>query len=141
MLWLGISLSKRARWQPLLKLKSPFNCFFCTKLGPKWLLYILSIHPSQRLTRRHAVICLQLHRRLQMPETIENPLSFLLNQLPTKKPVSSHSVSPWHIRWPSICLILDELDQLQYNKLTLPTPLNPGQRLLDWLPPSPTPPV
>ncbi|KAI7901894.1 uncharacterized protein BX663DRAFT_512762 [Cokeromyces recurvatus] len=76
-----------------------------------------------------------------MPETIEDPLSFLLNQLPAKKPASSHSVTPWHIRWPSICLILHELDQLQQTKPILPTPPNPSQRFLDWLPPSPTLPV
>ncbi|KAI9480719.1 MAG: hypothetical protein EXX96DRAFT_501877, partial [Benjaminiella poitrasii] len=73
-----------------------------------------------------------MYRRLRMPETIEDPLSFLLNQLPTNKPVSSHS----RIRWSSICLILHELAQLQHNKLILPTPPNPGQRLLDWLLPS-----
>ncbi|KAI9482702.1 MAG: hypothetical protein EXX96DRAFT_630717 [Benjaminiella poitrasii] len=82
----------------------------------------LPAHPSQRLTRQHAIICLQMHCRLQMPETIEDSLSFLLNQLPTKKTISSHSVSPWHIRCPSICLILHELDQLQYNKSILPIP-------------------
>ncbi|KAI7904838.1 uncharacterized protein BX663DRAFT_503744 [Cokeromyces recurvatus] len=76
-----------------------------------------------------------------MSETIEDPPPFLLNQLPTKKPASSHSVIPWHIRWSSICLILHELDQLQYNKPILPTPPNPGQHLFDWLPPSPTLPV
>ncbi|KAI9470611.1 MAG: hypothetical protein EXX96DRAFT_490702, partial [Benjaminiella poitrasii] len=98
-------------------------------------------HPSQRLTRPRAIICLQMHRRLQMPETIDDPLSFLLSQLPTKKPVSSRSVSTWHIRWPSICLILHELDQLQHNKLIIFTPPNPGQRLLDWRPPFLTPPI
>ncbi|KAI9487487.1 MAG: hypothetical protein EXX96DRAFT_476131 [Benjaminiella poitrasii] len=76
-----------------------------------------------------------MHRRLQMPDIIEDPLSFLLSQLPTKEPVSSHSVSPWYVRWPSTCLILHELDQLQHNKPILPNPLpHPGQRLLDWLP-------
>ncbi|KAI9478564.1 MAG: hypothetical protein EXX96DRAFT_571377 [Benjaminiella poitrasii] len=61
-----------------------------------------------------------MHRRLQMPETIEDPLSFFLNQLPTKKPVSSHSVSSCYIRWPSICLILHTLDLLQHNKSIIP---------------------
>ncbi|KAI9477910.1 MAG: hypothetical protein EXX96DRAFT_482951 [Benjaminiella poitrasii] len=51
-----------------------------------------------------------MHRRLRMPETIEDPLSFLLNQLPHKQPRFSHSFTPWHIRWPSICLIFHELD-------------------------------
>ncbi|KAI9472487.1 MAG: hypothetical protein EXX96DRAFT_458706, partial [Benjaminiella poitrasii] len=76
-----------------------------------------------------------MYRQLQMFETIEYPLSFLLNQLSTKKPTSSLSVTPWHIRRPSICLILHELDQLQHNKpiLSIPPP-NSGQRLLDWLP-------
>ncbi|KAI9487835.1 MAG: hypothetical protein EXX96DRAFT_475810, partial [Benjaminiella poitrasii] len=57
--------------------------------------YCPPAHPS----RRHAVICLQRHSRLQIPETIQDPLSFLLNQLPSKKPRTSNSFTPWHIRW------------------------------------------
>ncbi|KAI9476271.1 MAG: hypothetical protein EXX96DRAFT_601922 [Benjaminiella poitrasii] len=129
-LWLPMSFVERRRcihWRLGWILNGYFT--YCTT------------HPSQHLTRRHAIICLQIHRRLQMPETIEDPLSFLLDQLPIKKPASSYSVSPWHIQRPFICLILHKLDQLQHNKPIRPISPNPGQRLLDWLSPSPTPSV
>ena len=36
-------------------------------------------HPNQTLTKSHAIQCLNMHNRLQMPSTIKDPLSFLLN--------------------------------------------------------------
>lgn len=42
-------------------------------------------HPSELLTQKHAIRCLHMHRRLQMPHSIADPLSFLLNQLPMVK--------------------------------------------------------
>jgi hypothetical protein len=38
-------------------------------------------HPTQQLSKNHAINCLDMHRRLFMPETIRDPLSFLLNML------------------------------------------------------------
>ncbi|KAG1170299.1 hypothetical protein G6F35_017233 [Rhizopus arrhizus] len=48
-------------------------------------------HPGQSFTKAHTIHCLQMHRRLMMPETISDPLSFLLNMLPTKKPRSPNT--------------------------------------------------
>ncbi|KAG1398481.1 hypothetical protein G6F60_008338 [Rhizopus arrhizus] len=48
-------------------------------------------HPGQPFTKAHTIHCLQMHRRLMMPETISDPLSFLLNMLPTKKPRSPNT--------------------------------------------------
>jgi hypothetical protein len=93
-------------------------------------------HPTQMLTKQHAVRCLDMHHRLQMPETVQDPLSFLLNRLPNRIPCSSHSASPWFIRWPVICTILYELDYLFHHKDQPPPPFQPGQRFLDWLPSS-----
>ncbi|KAI7899581.1 uncharacterized protein BX663DRAFT_532734 [Cokeromyces recurvatus] len=54
-------------------------------------------HPSQTFGRTHSIECLQMHHRLQMPRTVTDPLSFLLNQLPTKKLKRSQDVAPWTI--------------------------------------------
>ncbi|KAG1180848.1 hypothetical protein G6F36_010293 [Rhizopus arrhizus] len=48
---------------------------------PKLCIY----HPIDMLTRSHAIRCLHMHQRLQMPSTEPDPLSFLLNKLPTKR--------------------------------------------------------
>ncbi|EIE75817.1 hypothetical protein RO3G_00521 [Rhizopus delemar RA 99-880] len=41
-------------------------------------------HPNNNLSRRHAISCLNMHRRLCMPETIAGPISFFLNMLLTR---------------------------------------------------------
>ncbi|KAG1145170.1 hypothetical protein G6F38_005830 [Rhizopus arrhizus] len=63
-------------------------------------------HPNDLFTRSHSIRCLHMHRRLQMPLTEPDPLSFLLNKLPTKKQqygIASrrpdpHRFSAWKIR-------------------------------------------
>ncbi|KAG1629224.1 hypothetical protein G6F44_011682 [Rhizopus delemar] len=72
-LWLPMSYAERSRcirwrlgWLPGGK---PHPC-------PK--------HPTFKFTRKHAITCLNMHQRLYMPETITNPLSFLLNMLPSR---------------------------------------------------------
>ncbi|KAI7904155.1 uncharacterized protein BX663DRAFT_432013, partial [Cokeromyces recurvatus] len=77
-------------------------------------------HPNELFTRSHSFSCLHMHNRLQMPKSIEDPLSYLLNLLPstfyTKK--VKKSIDAWLIRWPSICAILFEMDYLA----SLPNP-------------------
>ncbi|KAG1168596.1 hypothetical protein G6F70_006051 [Rhizopus microsporus] len=75
-LWLPMSKSERSRcirwrlgWLPGGK---PRPC-------PK--------HPTQLLSKKHAISCLDMHQRLFMPETIRDPLSFLLNILPLRPSV------------------------------------------------------
>jgi hypothetical protein len=90
------------------------------------------------LTKAHAIHCLQMHRRLMMPEAISDPLSFLLNMLPTRKSRSPNTTLSWSIRWPTICRILYELDYLYHAKFPPTPPTHPGQRFLEWLPSSPS---
>ncbi|EIE89193.1 hypothetical protein G6F46_008786 [Rhizopus delemar] len=74
-----------------------------------------------------------------MPATEPDPLSFLLNKLPTQHKKHGPSVngnpSPfaaWTVRWPSICQILFELDYLHHGKIPPETtPL--GVKLVKWL--------
>ncbi|ORE09352.1 hypothetical protein BCV72DRAFT_201847 [Rhizopus microsporus var. microsporus] len=67
-----------------------------------------------------------------MPETIRDPLSFLLNILPLRPSVPPNLALTWSQRWSIICSILYELDQLHHNKLILiKRPY--GQKFLVWL--------
>ncbi|KAI9309764.1 hypothetical protein BX666DRAFT_1873113, partial [Dichotomocladium elegans] len=43
-------------------------------------------HPSALLTKTHSIQCLNMHSRLQQPQQIDDPLSYLLNQLPNHPP-------------------------------------------------------
>ncbi|KAG1554489.1 hypothetical protein G6F47_011436 [Rhizopus delemar] len=55
-------------------------------------------HPNNNLSRRHAISCLNMHRRLCMPEAIAGPISFLLNMLPTRTFVPSSIALSWTCR-------------------------------------------
>ncbi|KAG0803727.1 hypothetical protein G6F29_008722 [Rhizopus arrhizus] len=97
-------------------------------------------HPNDMFTKSHAIWCLHMHRRLQMPLTVPDPLSFLINKLPNKrklKPSSSSApkasiFSAWTVRWPAMCLILFELDYLHHGELPPETPPL-GTKLITWL--------
>ena len=64
-----------------------------------------SFHPNELFSRQHSFSCLDMHNRLQMPKSIDDPLSYLLNLLPptfhTRK--VRKSIDSWIIRWPSMC--------------------------------------
>ncbi|ORE09053.1 hypothetical protein BCV72DRAFT_321315 [Rhizopus microsporus var. microsporus] len=90
----------------------------CWRLG--WL-------PGGRYKTLHTIHCLQMHRRLMMSQTISDPLSFLLNMLPTKKPRSPNTTLSWTIRWPTICRILYEPDYLYQAKPPPTHPLTSGK--------------
>ncbi|ORE04530.1 hypothetical protein BCV72DRAFT_312765 [Rhizopus microsporus var. microsporus] len=120
-LWLLMSKSERSRcihwrlgWLPGGKLRP------CPK------------HPMQQLSKNHAISCLDMHRHLLMPETIRDPLPFLLNMLPLRPSVPPNLALTWSQQWPILCSLQHELDQLYYNKL-IPTKHSHGQKLLVWL--------
>lgn len=74
-------------------------------------------HPNKLFTRIHSLSCLNIHNRLQMPKSIDDPLSYLLNLLPTtlltKK--AKKLIDGWLICWPSICAILPEIDYMAHS--------------------------
>ncbi|KAG0845251.1 hypothetical protein G6F57_006778 [Rhizopus arrhizus] len=102
-------------------------------------------HPNDLFTRPHSIRCLHMHRRLQKPFTEPDPLSFLLNKLPTKKQqygIASrrsdpHRFSAWKIRWPNICQILFELYYLHHGKIPPGDPPPLGTKFITWLCPLP----
>ncbi|KAI7906853.1 uncharacterized protein BX663DRAFT_418116, partial [Cokeromyces recurvatus] len=44
-----------------------------------------AFHSDSRLTWDHAIIYFDMHSHFQMPHTIPDPLSFVLNRFPSKK--------------------------------------------------------
>ncbi|KAI8973415.1 hypothetical protein BDF20DRAFT_882254, partial [Mycotypha africana] len=67
-----------------------------------------------------------MHNRLQLPHDISDPISHLLNQLPTRplKQRNKASVN-WSTTWRIIQLLLFEVDYLQHEKV----PPNPSESL------------
>jgi hypothetical protein len=105
-LWLLMSQAERSRtirwrlgWLPGVVLKP---CIY---------------HPKDIFTKSYAITC------LQMPHTIADPLSFLLNKLPHRKktPTAQHRLrySAWSVRWPTLCQFLFKLDCLHHGKTRL----------------------
>ncbi|KAL4212904.1 hypothetical protein AB4K20DRAFT_1894575, partial [Rhizopus microsporus] len=56
-------------------------------------------YPMQLLSKKHAVSCLDMHRCLFMPDTIRDPLLFLLNMLPLHPSVPPNLALTWSQRW------------------------------------------
>ncbi|ORE18707.1 hypothetical protein BCV71DRAFT_255302 [Rhizopus microsporus] len=89
-------------------------------------------HSSELFTKQHAIYCLNIHHRLQIPETTTDPLSFLLNRLLNSKPRSRQAklfgrpsglyFALFYNRW-----AISITRRCRYN---LPTP---GKSLIDWL--------
>ena len=90
------------------------------------------LHPGQHWSRRHLFECLHVHDRLFLPSTIDDPISFLLNLLPLRKPRRPESYASWVVRWPLLCQILHELDHFFHDEF--PPPIDdPGQKMLKWI--------
>ncbi|EIE83774.1 hypothetical protein G6F46_011633 [Rhizopus delemar] len=89
-------------------------------------------YPSYMLTRSHVANCLGMHQQLCLPITIPDPLSFLFNKPFTRSFVSPRWTDSWRFRWPAICSILLEVDQLQHDYLPQSTTFL-GERFLGWL--------
>ncbi|KAI7908241.1 uncharacterized protein BX663DRAFT_424617, partial [Cokeromyces recurvatus] len=85
-------------------------------------------HSDSRLTWDHAIIRFDMHSYFQMPHTIPDPLSFVLNRFPSNPPRRRPKVS---CIW-SYARIFHELDYILHNKP--PTELTiSGVKLVNWL--------
>jgi hypothetical protein len=67
------------------------------------------------ITKSHVIQCLHLHSRLSVSRhTADDPISFLLNRLPSNPPRSPITITRWQRAWPRLCAILLELEYLQH---------------------------
>ncbi|KAI8884717.1 hypothetical protein K501DRAFT_293933 [Backusella circina FSU 941] len=87
-------------------------------------------HPSEHLTKQHAMQCLSIHRALTLSTQIEDPVSFLLNRLPTRPLKSPQTLIHWRSRWPALCTILLRLDRLIHDNPADDIPDCIGQSLV-----------
>ncbi|EIE90780.1 hypothetical protein RO3G_15491 [Rhizopus delemar RA 99-880] len=91
---------------------------------PKPCLY----HPNNGFIRTHSIKYLDMHRHLQLPISVKDPMSFILNKLLLKKFRSFHKTSAWSVRWPAVCVILHEMNGLFHGQIP---PLDPGVKLVN----------
>ncbi|CAO3657317.1 unnamed protein product [Mucor hiemalis] len=77
-------------------------------------------YPGRNWSRRHTFTCLKVHSRLYLPLTIEDPISFLLNQLPLKKPPRTTLSQAWVYTWLILRTILHELDYYFHDECPPP---------------------
>lgn len=101
-LWLPMTRQERSRclrwrlgWMPSGK---PWPCRNCPT--------------GDHFSRQHAIFCLWTHSRLQIPIIIIDPISFVLNKLPTSPPRSSRIRNYWRRVWSALCLLLTDIDRL-----------------------------
>ncbi|KAJ8652485.1 hypothetical protein O0I10_011883 [Lichtheimia ornata] len=124
-MWIPMSKMERSRcvrwrlgWLPGGK---PTGCPYC--------------NTNNRTTRAHLTQCLQVHQQLAVPSNIKDPISWLLNQLPTSKPKSSERCQYWIKQWPLLCTLLQQMDNIQHNTIQQHdnTQQSHGQSLIQWL--------
>lgn len=125
-LWLPMSINERSRcvrwrigWLPGGK---PKPCPRCRE--------------QKGTVRNHLIHCLNMHARLKISNHIEDPLSWILNRLPKTRPRRSNTRHYWCSIWPAVCLILDDLENIQhpeYEPQSIYSEDPPGHRLVQWL--------
>lgn len=131
-LWIPMSSTERSRcihwrigWLPGGK---PKTCPLCNE--PKG------------TNKRHLIKCLRMHKRLKVQETIEDPISWILNRIPKSRPRSPTSCNYWLSTWPEVCLILDELEHIQhpeYEPKSIYSDTLPGHHFIQWISRDPKP--
>lgn len=125
-LWLPMSTAERSRcvrwrigWLPGGK---PRACPRC--------------HEQKGTTRPHLIKCINMHIRLEIHYSIEDPISWIFNHLPKSRPRKTTIRHYWQSIWPTVCLILDELEHIQhpeYQPNSAYSENNPGHHLVQWL--------
>ncbi|CEP09952.1 hypothetical protein [Parasitella parasitica] len=84
-------------------------------------------HPLEKFTRKYAIECLHIHSRLQMPISVEDPLSYVLNHLPVRKPRNPPETLA------EVCRAMPEMDHLYHEQIPPPAPPDPGVSLVNRL--------
>ncbi|ORZ11437.1 hypothetical protein BCR42DRAFT_310216, partial [Absidia repens] len=72
-------------------------------------------HCGTTITKKHLIQCRHFHSRLSISfATADDPLSFLLNRLPSQPPRARLTINRWKRSWPIICTLLREMEYLQH---------------------------
>ncbi|KAI9246252.1 hypothetical protein BDA99DRAFT_447358 [Phascolomyces articulosus] len=54
---------------------------------------------NQHLSRNHVISCFNLHAFLNVPYVVPDPISFVLNSPPTKRPTPNSNKRYWKYIW------------------------------------------
>ncbi|KAI9494135.1 hypothetical protein BDB00DRAFT_748524, partial [Zychaea mexicana] len=70
---------------------------------------------SQHLSRHHVIACLQAHQRSNIPYGVPDPISYVLDTLPTKRPYQANKRRHWQWLWPRLTTLLADIDRLCHD--------------------------
>ncbi|CAO3594863.1 unnamed protein product [Absidia cylindrospora] len=91
-------------------------------------------HCGTTITKKHILQCRHFHSRLSISfPTASDPLSFLLNRLPSQPPRSRLTISRWKRSWPIICALLLEMEYLQHPDHIEPTNDTDQDPFITWI--------
>ncbi|KAI9274767.1 hypothetical protein BDA99DRAFT_533378 [Phascolomyces articulosus] len=70
---------------------------------------------NQHLSRNHVISCFDVHTLLNISYVVPDPISFVLNSLPTKRPTSDSKKRYWKYIWPRLTRLMKEIDRLCHD--------------------------
>ncbi|KAI9481582.1 MAG: hypothetical protein EXX96DRAFT_482365, partial [Benjaminiella poitrasii] len=92
-----------------------------------------------KLTKQHVIHCLHMHSSLHLPLEVEDPISCVLNRIPTRPPRLLHTQTCWTLHWVALYRLLYEVDMIQhgtnYNPTVL-TAISLDLPFLSWVTPT-----
>ncbi|OAD67597.1 hypothetical protein PHYBLDRAFT_173931 [Phycomyces blakesleeanus NRRL 1555(-)] len=88
-------------------------------------------------SRHHVIECTGAAIRLHLYSTVQpNPIDYVLNMLPLKKPKNNKNNAFWIFTWPILCRIMLDIEQICLPGVNLAdhAATDRGQLFLNWLP-------
>ncbi|OAD72629.1 hypothetical protein PHYBLDRAFT_169751 [Phycomyces blakesleeanus NRRL 1555(-)] len=88
-------------------------------------------------SRHHVIECTGAAIRLHLYSTVQpNPIDYVLNMLPLKKPKNNKNNAFWIFTWPILCRIMLDIEQICLPGVDLAdhAATDRGQLFLNWLP-------
>ncbi|KAI9277014.1 hypothetical protein BDA99DRAFT_545117 [Phascolomyces articulosus] len=74
-----------------------------------------SCNDNQHLSRNHVISCFNVQTLLNIPYVVPDPISFVLNSLPTKRSTSDSKERYWKYIWPRLTRLMKEIDRLCHD--------------------------
>ena len=92
---------------------------------------------NQHLSHKHVVSCFNVHTNLKIPYVVADPISFVLNSLPTKQPRSNSTKIYWKYLWLRLTRLMKDIDRLCHDddlrENDSEHPLNTNNDFIMWI--------
>ncbi|KAI9473771.1 MAG: hypothetical protein EXX96DRAFT_652531 [Benjaminiella poitrasii] len=92
-----------------------------------------------KLTKQHVISCLHMHFSLHIPLEMEDPISCVLNRIPTRPSRLLHTQTYWTLHWVALYRLLYKVDMIQHGTNYDPTALTTlslDSAFLSWITPT-----